>query len=122
LEFDVAKILVAKGFSIDSDFTYSRKDSAASGVVKDFSVDIEALAFPPFDPKGNELHAQLQLLVECKYRYPKTKWLFLPDINGDLSSFTPGYTIRVVNQFSQYTLEKKSCYEYESNFPMCYKE
>lgn len=121
LEFEAAKLLVSKGFSVGSDFTYNREDAQASGVQKDFSVDIIATAYPPFDPKGNALHARLILLIECKYRRPETKWLFFPDINeGGFSSITPGYTLHIVSEFSPYMINESS-YKFESRLPLCYK-
>lgn len=121
LEFDAAKVLVSKGFSIDSDYTYDRNDSEASGISKDFSVDIEASAYPPFDDE-NDIQATLRLLVECKYRYPNTTWLFFPDINRpDFSDFTAGYTLHVIDEFSPYTVDTHDCQDFESRLPVCYK-
>lgn len=118
LEFNVAKILVSKGFSVDSDFTYARNDS---GIVKDFSVDIEARACAPFtDP--NKIDASLTLLVECKYRSPNVKWLFMPDSNiADFSPFTLGCTIRKIDEFSSYIIDGKKTEEFDEDFPICYK-
>lgn len=64
LEYEVAKSLVAEGFSVSFDFTYCRNDN---GTLKDFSVDILGVGEPPFlDP--NQSDADLDLLIECKYR------------------------------------------------------
>lgn len=118
LEFDVAKILVSKGFSVVSDFTYARNDT---GIVKDFSVDIEATAYPPFTTP-NKVDALLTLLVECKYRSPNVKWLFMPDPNiADFSPFTIGCTFRKIDEFSSYNIDGEKMYEFEKDFPICYK-
>lgn len=118
LEFDVAKILVSKDFAVESDFTYARNDT---GVVKDFSVDIEAMAYPPFEDP-NEVDALLTLLVECKYRSPNVKWLFMPDPNIDeLSPFTLGCTIRKIDQFSSFIIDGKETVKFDEDFPICYK-
>jgi hypothetical protein len=45
LEFEVAKFLVSQGFSVSADYTYARDDS---GIVKDFSVGLQATAYLPF--------------------------------------------------------------------------
>ena len=118
LEFNVAKILVSKGFWVNSDFAYARNDT---GIVKDFSVDIEATAYPPFtDP--NKIDASLTLLVECKYRSPNIKWLFMPEPNiGDFSPFTLGCTIRKIDEFSSYIIDENKTAEFDNNFPISYK-
>jgi hypothetical protein len=127
LEFETAKILVSKGFYVDSDYTYTRRDSDASGIAKDFSIDIEANAYPPFDPKGDQVDANLRLLIDCKYRIHNTKWLFLPEISEESINYfgcdntIPGRTIRVITEFSPYVIDNKSCYEFESKLPTCYK-
>jgi len=62
LEHEVARILVAKGFSVEADYTYARDDA---GRLKDFPVDINATGYSPFnDP--NQVDGMLELLVECK--------------------------------------------------------
>src|ERR1051325_785717 len=87
LEYEAAKLLVSRGFGVDSDYSYSRDDS---GVVKDFSVDVHGTAYAPFSKRKN-LEIQLSLLVECKQRNPNVKWLFFPDPNkGELSPITLG--------------------------------
>ncbi len=96
MEYEVARILVKYGFSVDADYSYSKHDA---GVEKDFSVDIRATAFPPYDT--DDIHATVDLLVECKHRHRGNKWLFFPDPNEpDMSPFTLGYTLRAVDQFS----------------------
>jgi|WetSurMetagenome_2_1015567.scaffolds.fasta_scaffold19160_5 hypothetical protein len=127
LEFEAAKMLVSKGFYVNSDYTYTRRDNESSGIAKDFSVDIDAHGYVPFDPNGNDLYAELVLLVDCKYRIHNTKWLFLPEIDegkpdaSSLSNIIFGRTIRIVNEFSPFLLDKKDCYKFESKLPPCYK-
>jgi hypothetical protein len=78
LEYEVARILVTRGFAVEADYTYGR--DAESGQPKDFSVDILARGSPPFtDP--NIVDGTFELLIECKHRVRGTKWLFLPDTN-----------------------------------------
>ncbi|MEH2259052.1 hypothetical protein [Nostoc sp.] len=119
LEFEVAKLLVKKGFSISSDFTYSRSDA---GVDKDFSVDIHATAYLPFS-NPNRITASLEMLVECKYRNPNIRqWLLLPDPNKpDFSPITLGYTIHIVDDFSPYSVTKNAYIDFEAMLPCCYK-
>ncbi len=119
LEFEVAKLLVSKGFSVSSDFTYSRNDA---GVNKDFSVDLHATAYLPFS-NPNKITASLELLIECKYRNPKvTQWLFFPDPNKpDFSPITLGQTIHLVDEFSPYSVRKDAVFDFEATLPCCYK-
>ncbi|MGE4533204.1 hypothetical protein [Halomonas sp.] len=120
LEYEAMKILVEKGFSVSSEFSYSRLDG---DVVKDFSVDIEALAFAPFsDP--NDITGTVRLLVECKYRKDGVAWLFLPDPNDpSFSPFVMGHTIRAVDCFSKDILSPNSMVPFDDrgNVVFCFK-
>ncbi|TVX96229.1 hypothetical protein [Cohnella terricola] len=119
LEYEVAKILVSKGFSVSADYTYSRNDT---GLHKDFSVDISAIAFPPFSNE-HKISSQVELLVECKYRDENVKWLFLPDPNKpDYSHFTIGNTIRIIDQFSSSFINStKPAQKFDDLFEYAYK-
>lgn len=97
LEYEVAKTLVSKGFSVTADYSYAREDE---GRLKDFSVDISAYGFPPFNSENN-LKSTFSLLVECKYRHRGITWLFFPDPNEDTSHvFLSGSTLHAVDEFS----------------------
>lgn len=112
LEFEVAKLLVKQGFSVDADYSYGRYDT---NILKDFSVDIHATYFPAHK-------AVFHLLIECKYRTPNKKWLFLPDPNtNEFSHITIGYTTRVVDEFSPYTFGDKATRNLEAGLPVSYK-
>ncbi|MEK2144736.1 hypothetical protein WOC23_22370 [Vibrio parahaemolyticus] len=64
LEFEAMKELSKDGFSVSSEFAYSRLDGDTR---KDFSVDIDALCFTPFESE-DDVTGSVHLLVECKYR------------------------------------------------------
>lgn len=49
MEHEIARTLVDAGFSVQADYSYARVDTTDSAAVKDFSVDILARAFSPFD-------------------------------------------------------------------------
>jgi len=120
LEYEAMKVLAKNGFSISSEFSYSRLDG---DIKKDFSVDIDALSFTPF---GNEsdLTGSAHLLVECKYRKPGTNWLFLPDPNEPgFSPFILGQTIRAVDNFSKDILSPNCVVSFDDNenLPFCFK-
>jgi len=94
LEFEVAKLLGNQGFSITSDYLYSRDDS---GLLKDFSVDIRATRLLSDENLGR---CDLILLVECKYRIPASKWLFLPAPREEGIPNARASTLRLISEFS----------------------
>lgn len=99
LEYEAAKLLVSQGFAVDADYKYSRVDL---GDKKDFSVDLHARGWLPFD-STKKLTSELTLLVECKFRHPNMLWLFLPEPNEpDLSPISLGRTIRIVDELSSF--------------------
>lgn len=118
LEFEAAKILAKKGFAVSADYTYARDDA---GVVKDFSVDIEATGFTPFR-NTNHLTSSVSLLVECKYRVPSTKWFFLPDPNtAEFYMGVSGDTLHAVDEFSPFKLDVGSTASFGADMVLCYK-
>lgn len=116
LEYEVSRILANRGFSIDSDYSYTRKDSEAA---KDFSVDIKATGLP-FNK--HEEAALLTLLVECKYRHRNNKWLFFDDPNIETNSlFFPGETIRAISCFSPRMVESRRTKDFDDLSKFCLK-
>lgn len=118
LEFETAKILVNKGFTVFSDYSYSRNDL---GIKKDFSVDIHARGEPPFR-KDSKLDIKLDLLIECKQRHSGNQWLFLPDINNsEYTNYYIGETMHGIDNYSKYFFEKKYFTDFDDKFCFCYK-
>jgi len=119
LEYEIAKILVTKGFAVEADYTYAR--DSETGRSKDFSVDINATGFPPFDDP-NSVEGTLELLVECKHRVRGTKWLFLPDVNKPgFSKIYLGCALHAYDDFSAFAVDKTSAYDFTKRTPCCYK-
>lgn len=117
MEYEVAKALVASGFSVDSDYTYARDDG---GITKDFSVDILATGYIPF--KSKSFKATLELLVECKHRHRGNKWLFFPDPNiGEMSPFVLGRTMRAVDDFSRVFFKSNCTISFDQGSNFCMK-
>jgi hypothetical protein len=117
-EFEAAKVLISQSFAVNADFVYNRSDA---GTDKDFSVDIQAIRYAPFN-RSQGLSLNTTLLTECKYRSPNMKWFFLTDPNGsDGSPIVGGNTIRVVDQFSRYRVDLKDMFEFEAGIHHCYK-
>ena len=124
LEFEAAKLLGSKQFFVSSDYSYSRDES---GLLKDFSVDIHANRSLSAQDIGR---CNIELLVECKYRMPTTKWLFLPSpiIKGaeeynERSRRLIIRTLKFICEFSPlYPLRKRIFpFKLEMQAPLCYK-
>lgn len=113
LEYEAANILVSNHFVISADFTYQRK-----GI--NYSVDIKAdtIIPPSVPPEGTGF---LTLLVECKYRHPDTKWLFFGDPNEIKASDVIGMSIRTIDEYSQYLLNREEIIDFDANLSQCYK-
>lgn len=117
MEYEVAQILVERGFSTDVDFSYTRIDS---GLEKDFSVDLLATSY--LTNKSDDIHAVIELLVECKYRHPSNKWLFFEDPDGgSFSPFTLGHTLRAVDDFSWQFFPANATVAFDKNSCFCIK-
>ena len=117
MEYEVARVLVERGFAVDADYSYARDDA---GITKGFSVDIRATGYPPF--RGNKLLTTIELLVECKHRHRSNKWLFFRDPNTeDMSPFTLGYTIRAVDRFSPAFFSPGSTVSFDEEAIFCIK-
>lgn len=83
--------MVRLGFGVEADFAYGRYDN---NVLKDFSVDLHAEYYPSYA-------GIFDVLIECKYRTPNKKWLFLPDPNKyDLTNYGGTNPIRYVDDFA----------------------
>jgi hypothetical protein len=109
LEYEVAKILVDKGYVVDFDYTYKRLDEKEE---KDFSVDVYADAFYPFN-ENKPIHFTIEMLVECKFRSPNVKWLFLPDINTINSGRSVSYgPVKVIDEFSDISIKERFHFPY----------
>lgn len=118
LEYQAAKLLVDSGFSVDSDFKYSR---IHEGHTKEFSVDLRGMATLPFD-NPDQINSDVYLLIECKYRYPTVSWLFLPEPNDpDYSPITLGTSIRLVDQFSEFKGGKNGTTLFDKDLPFAFK-
>ena len=117
LEHAAATLVVNRGFSITSDYIFGRVDS---GMPRDFSVDVRAVSYLPQNDPGR-IDGTLNLLVECKYR-TDAHWVFIEDPNlPDMSPFTLGGTLNVIDGFSRFEIPADPIVSFESKFPMCYK-
>jgi len=118
LEYEVARLLVSHGFGVAGEYSYTRM---SSGEEKTFSVDVDGLAFSPFT-NPHRVTGSLELLVECKYRRPEKKWLFIRDPNKpDYSPILLGATLRVLDAFSPYAVKGQAAADFERQLDFCYK-
>jgi len=126
LELEAGRVLVSKGFAVNSDYKYARSDFE---FINDLFIDLHAKSHTPFpDPDGEqssdsvEITAQLELLVECRQRHPDAAWLFLPDPNErECSPASLGSTLRIVDKFSSYTIESDAAAVFDAELPICQK-
>jgi hypothetical protein len=97
LETVVAKMLSARHFAILTDYAFATQLKRDA---RDWSVDIRAVSYLPF-VRNRPPNADIELLVECKYRAPGCTWLFFEDPNpGGFSMVSHGATLRCVDSLS----------------------
>jgi len=113
LEYEVGKILSARGMSISADLSFTRRDGMAT---KESSVDIHSQWYDSSDP-----NLSLEILVECKFRSKNKTFLFLPDPNESYSPATLGGTVQTFDFMMPYTISKDGFVELERNAEYVYK-
>ncbi len=97
LEIEVARLLAKKEFAVSFDYPYKRHDN---GEEKEFSFDVHAQAWYPFNEK-NDLKIDIDFLMECKYRHPSVSWVFVEDLNvTDLETFSSKGVIKFIDEFT----------------------
>lgn len=111
LEYEIGKILTANNFFIDFDYSYKRFDNALE---KEFSVDVKAGGFFPFEEDKN-IELAIDLVLECKYRNPSISWVFVKDFNPEnYHNFSLKGVIKLVDEFSRMHANDKW-----NTFPLC---
>lgn len=80
LENEVLNFLNKKKYLTDFDTSYIRLDE--TGREKEFAYDIRATSL-------EDTNYFTELFIECKYRYPGTKWLFIPEIHPIYDPYNP---------------------------------
>lgn len=117
LEYEAAKLLGSKEYVLRPNYNYNREQSWEN---RDSSVDI--LASHTQKTKDGFEYG-INLLVECKYRHPFTKWLFVLDPNDPFWALRvwSGDLFRVINEFSYISFNSKSIKKFEQKVPNCYK-
>lgn len=101
LEYETASILTKEGFFVDFDFAYKRLDEKEE---KEFSIDLLAKRFGGFEQFEIEAF-QIDLVVECKYRNPDVKWVFLSNSGLDNEIIYFSSALKLIPHFSEVGLK-----------------
>ena len=116
LEYEAAKILVSKKFTVTAGYPFYRN---VDGISRNFAVSIQSYSPIPFS-KPDHMKAKLEVPVTCKHRHPDSVWLFMPNLNAtDSSARDYGNVIRTIDKFSHYAIESKAPKEFNKNVPVC---
>ena len=89
LENDLRSLLTAKGCIANFEYSYLKPDE--NTIEREFSYDLDASYI-----KGAYF---MNLMVECKYRHPGTKWVFAPDEYGGPDELSPNDFLHVIDDF-----------------------
>lgn len=122
LESIIAKIVHELGFGVFGEYTYLRHDR--NGNNAEFSVDIYASRLMS---KKKDYWASIELLIECKYSDPNTKWLFSKIPKDEVGISLPArilddLTTRRFPDFRDRCHRKFAAVEYFLNdVPYCFK-
>lgn len=115
LEYEVGQLLASKGFDVDADFPYMRKDVEGE---KEHSIDV--MAEKPLDT-GRADSSHISLLVECKYRSPeKTLLLFEAPLSPNTPLHVAG-TVHAYDEFVPYYLKGDCFRKVEEDLSIVYK-
>jgi hypothetical protein len=114
LEYSVARMFQQFVNWQPGEFQYERKD--AEGVPRIFSVDVHS---SHIDSKRN---FWLEALVECKYRYEGTRWIFTPRDYEPLLGHDFGDLYVTLDQCCpDRQLNRSLLAEFRDNYPLCGK-
>lgn len=115
LELEIARILVADGFTVNADVRYFR---GAADQNRDATVDLHARRME----KPDACDASFELLVNCVTRGPDAAWLFLPDLTPSAAAIAGGGTpVRMMDQFSSWSMASPSERTSGDPLPVCAK-
>lgn len=120
LEFEASRLLVSRGFMVNSDFKYAWSDSEA---FQDAAIDLHAVSELPSSDR-NPAEGKIELLVNCESRHPDILWMFPPDPNrsefsSEFSSGRSGPALRVIDQFSPYVISTGPSADLDAGLPLC---
>jgi hypothetical protein len=111
LEYEIKTYLSEKGCISNYEFSYIRKNDTS--VERAFSYDLDASLTR--DPHF------VKFMIECKYRHPNTKWIFLP---SEYAGPDDVYSIDFMHPMDLFCEEYSSCLQdpyYPEFAPLCSK-
>lgn len=115
LEYEVAQLLASKGFDVDADFPYMRRDVEGE---KEHSVDVLATKWLE-SGKADSTH--ICVLLECKYRSPEKTLLLFEAPPSPHAPIDVGGTVHAYDEFVPYYLKDDCFRRVEESLPIVYK-
>ncbi len=114
LEQIVAEKLEKHGFYIAGEYAYTRPNE--SDIETEFSSDLHAFDFLGCDEDD---YLNLNILIECKYRYPGVRWIFSP--YPEESTVVLGFVNYLEELCTERLESTDSLYEFERSLENCTK-
>lgn len=106
LEHSIKKILYDLDLDFPSEYHYLRANE--QNISTDFSIDISVNQRIDLNKNSYSDYSMVYYLFECKYRYPETKWVFMPEN----SHFTEMNTLLYCNYQQRYSNDTDKLCEY----------
>ena len=107
LEQIVSEKLEQNGWHIWGEYSYFRPNE--QNIDTEFSIDLSAAK--SLEPIESDIDSNLNLLIECKYNYPGTKWVFSSPPKEDNVYYTGMYCLldKLSHKLIRYTEVGQSC-------------
>jgi hypothetical protein len=121
LRYDAARTLVARGFTVDTDYYAAGRPGphGADASAAPNRVDIHAHAATPFT-RSDRITSRLELLVACCPGDPETVWVFPPDPGRPAGvPSPPGRSLRIVDRFSPDAVSDAAASRLDAEVPDC---
>ena len=117
LEYLIAKKLNDIGVYVSGEYSYLRPNE--NGLMTEFSTDIWAFKFLE-ENEQEDLWACINFIMECKYTYKSTKWIFAPYPSDE--NISSGY-INIFQDFAVQRIDKNLLHNFEQqqNLKYCFK-
>ena len=111
LEYELKNYLSEKGCISNYEFSYIRKDDSNGERAFSYDLDSSLTRDPHF----------VKFMIECKYRHPNTKWIFLPSEYGGPDDI---YSIDFMHPLDLFCEVQSACLQdpyYPEFAPLCSK-
>ena len=117
MELDAARLLIAEGFSVNSNINYilNHGDSSFNG-----GIDLHGEIHLPFGENDNSVY--FDLLINCSFCHKDAVWMFSPNPNiRDIFYKNSGTAIRIIDQFSPFMIPQEEFAGFESQSPQSFR-